>query len=187
MIRNFVRSIIAVSVAVCAGCAPMFENERNNAMSKPHVIGKISDCEAHKVLHPRLAKAFGFLQRSDLADLKVGRYEIDGDNCWAMISEGDLIPASERKLEAHRRYIDIQSPISGPELFGFATMDEKALALPFDTDRDCVLFEGASEPHVINPGEYAIFFPPLGAHAPMCIAPGGPAKVRKVVVKVLAD
>ena len=187
MLKPFLYSAVAVSMISVLGCAPKNENERNNTMSQPHVIGKIADCTAHKALHPRLAKAFEFLQRADLSELTIGRYEIDGDNCWAVISEGELVPAAERKLEAHRRYIDIQSPISGPELIGFATMDEKALALPFDAEKDYVLFEGASEPHVINPGEYAIFFPPLGAHAPLCMAPGGPVKVRKVVVKVLAD
>jgi YhcH/YjgK/YiaL family protein len=70
---------------------------------------------------------------------------------------------------------------------GFAVMDEKALALPFDAAKDFVLYDGPSDPHVINPGEYAIFFPPLGAHAPACMAPGGPDKIKKVVVKVLAD
>lgn len=183
MTKKTILLAAVLSSIVIAGCAP----GRSEKMNAPHVTGKIAQCEVHENLHPRFAKAFAFLKRTDLAELKPGRYEIDGDNCWASVAEADLVAPAERKLEAHRKYIDIQSPITGPELMGFAVMDDKAKALPFNTEKDYVLYEGKSEPHVINPGEYAIFFPPLGAHAPACVAPGGPSKIRKVVVKVLAD
>ena len=35
--------------------------------------------------------------------------------------------------------------------------------------------------------DFAIFFPPLAAHAPCCVAPNGPDKIKKVVVKILAE
>jgi YhcH/YjgK/YiaL family protein len=187
MLKRFLSPAAALLSLVIAGCAPENAKERKAEMNTPHLTGKIADCAAHENLHPRFAKAFEFLKRPDLAELKVGRYEIDGDNCWASVAEADLVPAAERKLEAHRRYIDIQSPLTGPELMGFAVMDEKAQALPFDVAKDFVLYNGSSDPHVIKPGEYAIFFPPLGAHAPACMAPGGPSRIKKIVVKVLAD
>jgi YhcH/YjgK/YiaL family protein len=65
-------------------------------------------------------------------------------------------------------------------------MDAEAQKLPFDEEKDFVLYDGKAEPIVLEPGEFAIFFPPLAAHAPCCIAPQGPEKIKKVVVKVLA-
>ena len=50
-----------------------------------------------------------------------------------------------------------------------------------------VLYEGESKPVTLVPGEFIIFFPPLDAHAPCCRAPNGPARIKKVVVKILAD
>lgn len=152
-----------------------------------HVVAKIADSENYRRMHPRFRKAFEFLRRPDLATLAVGRYEIDGTNCWAMVQEADLVPVAERKLEAHRRYIDIQSPIMGPETIGLMVAGAEQLALPFNDKDDYVLFQGEKRPVTLQPGEFGIFFPPRGAHAPGCLAEGGPAKIRKLVIKVLAD
>ena len=115
------------------------------------------------------------------------RYDIDGNRCWANVQEAVLMPLAERKLEAHRRFIDIQAPITGPETIGLAELDAAAQALPFDVENDYVLYAGPSKPVTLNVGDFAIFFPPLGAHAPCCCVPGGPEKIKKVVVKVAAD
>ena len=155
-------------------------------MEKLHITGKISDCGKYCGLHPLFGKAFEFLRRSDIADLVPGRYEIDGDKCWANVQEAELKPLAERKLETHRKYIDIQAPLTGSECIGIAKMDEEAQKLPFDEEKDYVLYDGKAEPVILEPGDFAIFFPPLGAHAPCCVAPQGPEKIKKVVVKVLA-
>ena len=152
-----------------------------------HVTAKIADSENYRRMHPRFKKAFEFLRRPDLATLAVGRYEIDGTNCWATVADADLVPVAERKLEAHRRYIDIQSPITGPETIGLMEAGAEQLALPFDDKDDYVLFEAEKRPVTLRPGEFGIFFPPRGAHAPGCRAEGGPDRIRKLVIKVLAD
>ena len=153
----------------------------------PHVVAKIADAARYEALNPHFAKAFGFLRRKDLAELPVGRYEIDGENCWAMIQEADLTPFdATAKVEAHRKYIDIQSPITGDETIGFLTMDAERLALPFDEAKDFTLFPSASKPRTLHPGEFAIFFPPYGAHAPgHCVGEG--RTIRKLVIKVRAE
>ena len=157
-------------------------------MSGPsHLVAKIEDSEKHRRMHPRFRKAFEFMRRSDLSSLPVGRYEIDGTNCWAMVADADLVPLAERKIEAHRRYIDIQSPITGPETIGLYEMDAEHIALPFEEKDDCVLFDGAKRPITLLPGEFAVFFPPRGAHAPGCRAEDGPDRIRKLIIKVLAD
>ena len=156
-------------------------------MDKLHIIGKISESDRYCALHPLFGKAFEFLKRPDIADLEPGRYEIDGEKCWASVQETELKPLSERKLETHRKYIDIQAPLTGTESIGIAEMSAEAQALPFDEERDFVLYDGEAEPVVLEPGDFAIFFPPLAAHAPCCIAPDGPEKIKKVVVKILAD
>ena len=156
-------------------------------MDTDHIIGKIADCEQYHALNAHFEKAFAFLKRPDLSDLPPGRYDIDGANGWANVQEVELKPLSERKLEAHRRFIDIQAPITGPEAIGLAEMDEAARALPFDVENDYVLYAGKSTPVTLRPGEFAILFPPACAHAPCCIAPGGPDRIKKVVVKVAAD
>ena len=56
------------------------------------------------------------------------------------VQEVNLTPLDgSAKVEAHRKYIDIQSPITGDETIGQMTMDAERLALPFD-EKNIVLF-----------------------------------------------
>ena len=48
------------------------------------------------------------------------------------------------------------------------------------------LFPSESKPRTLHPGEFAIFFPPYGAHAPgHCVGEG--RTIRKLVIKVRAE
>ena len=122
---------------VCMGCCP----QSIWMVRSSHVVANSEDAMRYESLNPHFAKAFGFLRRKNLAELPVGRYEIDGDNCWAMVQEVNLTPLDgSAKVEAHRKYIDIQSPITGDETIGQMTMDAERLALPFDEKKDIELF-----------------------------------------------
>ena len=172
------RTFAAAALAVTCGCAHPI------CRTAPHVRARIADCDRYAALNPHFPKAFAFLRRADLADLKPGRYEIDGDNCWAMVQEVSLTPfADGAKVEAHRKYVDIQSPLTGEETIGEVTMDAKLRALPFDEEKDCVLFDAPSRPVTLRPGEFAIYLPPDGAHAPGH-SQNGARTIRKLVIKV---
>ena len=148
--------------------------------------GTIETCEAFAKGNARLEKAFAFLRRADLQTLAVGRYEIDGDMVFALVQECDLKPVSEMKVEAHRRYIDIQSPLTGPEAYGVGRLSDANMALPFDAEKDIGFYEQPMDVVVVNPGEFMMFRPPYGAHGPSCSI-DGPRRIRKIVIKVCVD
>ena len=172
--------LVALAGMMCGCCCDKV------ATAEPHIVAQIADCARYAALNPHFGKAFAFLRSPDLANLKPGRYEIDGDNCWATIADVSLTPLAGAKVEAHRKYIDIQAPISGPETIGLFTMDAAHRALPFDEAHDCVLFDAGTKPVTLTPGEFAIFFPPDGAHAPGHSS-DGERMIRKVVIKVKAE
>ena len=148
-----------------------------------HLFGDIANADAYVDRHPLFRKAFDFLRRKDLSDLPKGRYEIDGTNCWAMIQECELKPFGEvNTYEAHRAFIDIQAPISDPETIGvdFTPQETKAR---FNVKDDYVLFKAKGEARTLRPGQFAVFFPPDGAHAPG-LSLSGPRPHRKLVIKV---
>ena len=148
-----------------------------------HVCGLIAESEKYESLHPRFAKAFAFMRRPDLAELPCGRYEIDGTNCWAMAQEVSLKPfAKENQYEVHRAYIDIQAPISGRETIGVTKPDPNVFD-GFNVEKDYVLFMAKGEPWTLRPGEFAIFFPEDGAHAPG-LSSDSTRTIRKLVIKV---
>lgn len=153
-------------------------------MKRKYIVGSLQDTAAVEKLNPFFPKAFAFLRRTDLATLPAGRYEIAGEDCYAMVNETSLKPVAEGRCEAHAKYIDIQAPLSAPETLGVAVTPERALEGAF-ADGDCVFMDVPFETVDLKPGEFAVFFPPDDAHAP-CLTRGGASGDvnRKVVVKV---
>jgi len=132
--------------------------------------------------NPHFRKAVAWLKTHELKTLAPGKYEIDGTNCWASVSDAPLKPvADEMTYEVHAKYIDIQAPLSGPETFGIC--ETPAQTPPVDPEKDYVLFPAKGRAVTLVPGEFAVFFPKTGAHAPQHAADGA-TSVRKIVVKV---
>ncbi len=188
-------AIVSLAACLLAGCGENADRRKGSSAvteNTPHITDSIANVDAYVSLNPRFVKAFEFLKRPDLASLSCGKYDIIPGECWAMVQEAELTAcdADSKRFEAHRRYVDIQSPLSGEETFGLYTMDEKALAAEFDVEKDYCLFtpsdRTAAKFVTLKPGEFAIFFPPLGAHAPCCTTGAG-RKIRKLVIKVLVD
>lgn len=150
------------------------------------VFGKLSETAAIEKLHPRFAKAFDFLKRTDLSKLHAGRYEIEGEEIFVNLAELELkADQTTVRFEAHRDYIDIQLPLAGPETFGIVRTPEAEIAKLPSADGDAVLWDDRGDRRTIGPGEFAVFFPPYGGHAP-CLSEDGPRPQRKAIVKILA-
>jgi YhcH/YjgK/YiaL family protein len=135
----------------------------------------------------RWAKAFKFLRNNDLTKLDVKRYDIDGDNLFATVSEYQSKNEESAKFEAHRKYIDIQYVISGKEIMNLAPISTlKEVLTPYDVAKD-IEFITVSKVvnYKANPSNFFIFFPD-DAHRPG-LKDGSNSPVRKVVIKVKVD
>ena len=152
----------------------------------PFVSGCVADSDRFRQWHPRFTRAFEFLKTTNLSTLRPGRHEVDGDRIFVNIMDVDLVPFGQGEIEAHRKYIDIHVPISGPETIGAFTLWPEHLVLPFHKEYDYVLLKGRTTPLTLSPGEFVAFFPPTGGHAPGQTVEV-PRKHRKAVVKVLYD
>ncbi len=135
----------------------------------------------------RWDKAFSFLKTSDLQSLELKRYDIDGNNLYAPVSEYMTKNEEDARYEAHRKYIDIQYIISGKELMGVAPISQKKETLePYDSEKDIeFLTVTGGENHLALPDRFFIFFPE-DAHRPG-LKDGENSPVRKIVVKVKVD
>ena len=101
------------------------------------IIDQLEQAENYFHMHPSFKKAFTFLNSENLSELPVGRQDIDGDRLFYTISKGPGRSREEAKLEAHRRYIDIQYVISGNEKMGWSPLslcDDRATE--YDTEKD---------------------------------------------------
>ncbi|WP_024346479.1 YhcH/YjgK/YiaL family protein [Lacrimispora indolis] len=132
----------------------------------------------------RYEKAVDFLKNTDLESLAPGKYEIDGKNVFANVTEYTTVPWEEAKYEAHHNYSDIQYMISGSETMTYARIDELAEKVPYNEEKDVVFYDNENPglKVVVKAGEYMIFNPWDG-HKPKAAA-GEPAFIKKVIVKI---
>jgi YhcH/YjgK/YiaL family protein len=145
------------------------------------IVDVLSNAMRYTSFHSAFTRAFEFLRRPDLADLPLERHDIDDERLYCLISKTEGCGHEGAKLEAHRRYIDIQYVISGDEVMGWKPADACGLVeMPYDLTKDIVFF--GDKPDVWKPvpaGSFAIFFP-VDAHAPLA----GKGLIHKAVVKV---
>jgi len=147
------------------------------------VLDALGCAERYAGLHPRFAEAFRYLARTDLSALPTGRTDIDGDRLFVILDRKDGRGREAARLEAHRRYIDIQFTIDGDEEIGWTPLEACAQPDgPFDETKDIAFFRDAPSAWVRVPrGAFAIFFP-QDAHAPLASR----GALVKAIVKIEA-
>jgi YhcH/YjgK/YiaL family protein len=150
-------------------------------------FGKISDTSAVENLHPAFKAAFDFLKRDDIFSLPEGRYDIiGGGKCYAAIESPLLRLPNQAKCEAHKKYIDIHFPLSGPEYMGIGVTPEEIIQNGAAFDNDVAFFDVDVEFKKINVGEFALIFPPHCAHKSV-LTMDEIRPLKKVIVKIACE
>lgn len=138
-------------------------------------------------LKERWDKAFSFLKNNDLSKLEVRRYDIDGNNLYALVSEYTSKNEETTDFEAHKKYVDIQYVINGKELINIAPLSAiTKVKTPYDQNKD-IEFISVNKLvyHKASPEKFFIFFP-SDAHRPG-LKDGPNAPVKKLVIKLKVD
>jgi len=148
------------------------------------ILDTLQEADRYAALHPGFAAAFEFLRNAPLAELEVGRNEIDGSRLFVMMGHDLGRGHDKAKLEAHRQYIDIQYVISGHEEMGWMPLAAcRSVDVPYTAEREVMLFADRPETwFAVKPGSFTIFYP-QDAHAPLA----GSGETRKAVMKVAVD
>lgn len=136
-------------------------------------------------LGEKYKKAFAFIEKASRELLLPGKYEIDGSDVYASVSEYDT-KNGDVVYEAHKDYVDIQYIISGHEDIYWKNIKDCTVTTEYNAEKDCALLT-AENPVVLDMvrGNFAILFPD-DVHAP-CRAAGEVSHVKKIVVKVKVD
>jgi len=146
------------------------------------ILDVLENAHRYFALNNGFAKGFEFLKRPDLKELSAGRYEIDGDQVYAIVAKDPGREKVDALLETHEKYIDIQLILDGTDNMGWKPRALcKQPSGEYDQESDLQFF--ADEPDAwlaTRSGAFAIFFPE-DAHMPL-ISSG---LLHKVVVKVI--
>lgn len=147
------------------------------------ILDTLQNAHLYHGLGPKFIKAFEYLAQTDFNALEKGKYEIEGKDIFAIVNEYDTVDPSGERMEAHRKYIDIQYIVSGAELIGHDLLLQKTPSQPYDEPTDFMLF--AEEPAFftkLEQDQFAVFFP-SDLHMPN-LRIDQPIRVKKVVIKI---
>ena len=147
------------------------------------MVDSIENSNKYTILHPLFAKAFAYVNSTDLANLEVGKFDIDGDNIRGIVSDkgGVTAPESVAKFECHNAHIDIQVCIRGKETMGWKP--RSSCVEPrgeYNTEKDVLFYNDPPDMFFgLTDRQFAIFYPE-DVHAPMI----GEGLIKKLVIKV---
>ncbi|MGD0077797.1 MAG: YhcH/YjgK/YiaL family protein [Sedimentisphaerales bacterium] len=148
------------------------------------ILDRIENASLYADLNTEFIRAFEILTNPSLNQKQDGKHIVDGNDLFYTIQRYKTKPMSEGKLEAHRKYIDIQFLLSGVEILGYTPLKGLKVTEEYNSEKDIVFFETPKELTKVKlePGLFCILFPD-DAHLP-CRQVDKPAEVRKVVIKV---
>jgi YhcH/YjgK/YiaL family protein len=146
------------------------------------ICDHLSNAPVYAPLGEGIRQGLAFLARPDLSILGEGRYDIDGDRVFALISDYTTREAADAFWEAHQQHLDIHALQSGVERVACGHRGDFTVE-PYDASKDLTVAHGEAGQVVrLRPGWFVILFP-HDVHMPgLTDVTAGP--VRKIVVKV---
>ena len=146
------------------------------------IFDRIENAALYENISPLIKKAFAYLKQTDFSKLENGKHIIEEDNLFAIVQEYETKNDADSKLEAHKKYIDVQYVISGEELIGVKPLINQTPCKDYDAENDYALYDDSCSFIKVAPTQFAVLFP-QDLHKPG-IKINSPAKVKKVVMKV---
>ncbi len=146
------------------------------------IIDTIQNAHKYFSVHPLFAKAFEYIQQTDLANAADGKSDIaEGLKAIFSNAPGKTKETSLQKFECHNKNIDIQLCINGVETIGWKPREKCVTPKgEYNDEKDVLFYDDAPDTYFqLTDGQFAIFFPE-DVHAPMI----GEGEIKKLVIKV---
>ncbi|EGB13244.1 Conserved hypothetical protein CHP00022 [Pseudodesulfovibrio mercurii] len=144
------------------------------------ILDVLDNADRYAALNPRFPAAFAFLRRPDLADLPVGRIDLE-DGLYAVVAKGPGRSPGDALIETHDLYIDLAYVIAGTDRIGWKARRDLGPAAEAPDPRADVAFYADPPTHWtdVAPGMIAAYFPE-DAHMPMI----SDNEIHKIIMKV---
>ncbi|MPN05049.1 hypothetical protein SDC9_152299 [bioreactor metagenome] len=148
------------------------------------IFGKYDVLNEFKGLSKNLDTAIEYLVKTDKSDLQIGKFEIDGEEVYGIVSEYNTRAHDEGKYETHEKYLDIQCLLEGEEHILVA--DRTLLSSTgYDSSSDKENYiDNQEEVCVTLSPDRALVLYPYDAHKACCMINGERKPVKKLLLKV---
>lgn len=147
------------------------------------VFDNIKNAEKYFALHKNFEKAFEFIKKAVAENLAPAKYEIDGEDVFAPVSEYETNPVNNGEYEAHRDYIDLQFLVKGEEKIDVIEISKAYSVKEYVKDVEFFKSDEKATSLMLKEGDFAILYPE-DLHIPGLSYDGNVEKVKKIVVKV---
>ena len=145
------------------------------------IIDNLTNAEKYISLHEDFKLVFNFLKTNNLAEMSCGKnIQIRGEEVFFNLDEYETKPT--QKLEAHKKYIDIQVVVTGEEYMGYTNIENTTVTEEYDEKRDVMFLNGKVDKVLATNKNFVIFYPE-DAHMP-ALAVNEPQKVKKAIFKI---
>lgn len=147
------------------------------------IFDTIGNYKLYSNVSPQIAAALKIAAETDFEKMQDGKYEVDSDKLYYMVQRYKTKPIYE-KIEAHKKYIDLQLLVKGNEQIGYAAAKGLKVQTPYDEQKEVEFFNVPQNTTFLKmqKGDFAIFWP-SDAHMPGCQMEKC-EEVTKVVFKI---
>jgi len=149
------------------------------------IIDRIENASRYYALGSGIAEALEYIKNNNLATIAPGKYAISGDKLQMIVNEYTQDCNDRVRMEAHRKYIDVQYWVSGSELMGYAPLHSQPELESYNEEHDCGFYSADGSFSELKPGMFAIYFP-TDLHTAIADDHCN-TKVRKIVFKVAVE
>ena len=148
------------------------------------IVDNISQLEKYISLNKYFPQVIEFIKSHNLMELPPQIYPIVGEKAYINIQLAKGKCKEETVLESHKKMIDIQIPIEGPETYGYKPVS--MLPEANYNDKDDISFYDKESPlsYLTCHSDMFVIFFPNDAHAP-CISEK--EIFKKAVIKIAAE
>ncbi len=146
----------------------------------------IKNYERYLSVNSGIKEGFDFILNNNFNHMEDGKYSIDGDKIFAIVSTYQTKEKTDSQPEAHNRYLDIQFVAHGSECMGYKSReDELSVSKAYSEENDILFYDEEAVLIPFEQGDFFILFP-NDLHQPG-ITFEQKKEVKKVVVKILCD
>jgi len=148
----------------------------------PMIYDHIRNQALYRPLHPRISRALDYINGFD-PEMADGKVELDGENLLAIVQSYETRVPANKKMESHRRYVDLQYILSGEETLFHRQIESLVVKEPYEEERDVQFYHDADDQSlVLRAGDFCILFQHDG-HKPGCVYCQA-RTIRKIVFKI---
>ena len=145
------------------------------------IIDKLTNADKYINLHKDFKLVFDFLKAHNLSELKCGRHELRGNEVFFNLQEYET--KQTQKLEAHKKYIDIQVVVNGEEYMGYTNIKNTIVSEEYNNEKDVMFLNGKVDKLYADNTMFLIFYPE-DAHMP-ALSVNEDKPVKKAIFKIM--